>query len=135
MAIAGLCQESILFKKYSSLILISIDVTKHNHDCFSMNSDGEILIKAFTFPKNSKNKTKVRFKTTKHYSYDAVIFTLNKIPTTFVINSLYTSLFCENIHFRNTKTNKVDSKTIVTMLMYDVGLRSYSNTYYNNEEL
>ena len=31
------------------MILTGIDVAKDKHDCFIMNSDGEILVKAFTF--------------------------------------------------------------------------------------
>ena len=34
------------------MILAGIDVAKDKHDCFIMNSDGEILVKAFTFSNN-----------------------------------------------------------------------------------
>ena len=34
------------------MILVGIDVAKDKHDCFIMNSDGEILAKAFTFLNN-----------------------------------------------------------------------------------
>lgn len=32
------------------MILVGIDVAKDKHDCLIMNSDGEILTKAFIFP-------------------------------------------------------------------------------------
>lgn len=35
------------------MIYVGIDVAKDKHDCFAMNSDGEILIENFTFQNNS----------------------------------------------------------------------------------
>ena len=39
------------------MILVGIDVAKDKHDCFIMNSDGEILAKAFTFSNNLEGIT------------------------------------------------------------------------------
>ena len=36
---------------------------------------------------------------------------------------------------RKTKTDRVDAKTIATMLMSNVDLKSYTDTAYHNEEL
>ena len=38
------------------MIYVGIDVAKDKHDCFAMNSDGEILIENFTFENNSNGK-------------------------------------------------------------------------------
>ena len=39
------------------------------------------------------------------------------------------------LSLRQTKTDKVDARTIASMLMSDVNLKSYSDTSYHNEEL
>ena len=133
------------------MILVGIDVAKDKHDCFIMNSDGEILAKAFTFPNNlegfnylyekirsvskPKDKIKVGLEATGHYSYNLLGFLLNKGLPTFVINPLHTNLYRKSLSLRKTKTDKVDSKTIAMMLMSDVSLKPYSDTSYHNEEL
>lgn len=133
------------------MILVGIDVAKDKHDCFIMSSDGEILAKAFTFPNNlegfnflyekirslsnPKDKIKIGLEATGHYSYNLLGFLLNKGLTTFVINPLHTNLFRKSLTLRKTKTDKVDSKTIATMLMSDISLKPYSDTSYHNEEL
>ena len=133
------------------MILVGIDVAKDKHDCFIMNSDGEILAKAFTFPNNldgfnflhekiksiskPKDKIKVGLEATGHYSYNLLGFLLNKGLPTFVINPLHTNLFRKSLTLRKTKTDKVDSRTIAMMLMSDVALKPYTDTSYHNEEL
>lgn len=78
---------------------------------------------------------KVGLEATGHYSYNILGFLLDKGLTTFVINPLHTSLFRKSLSLRKTKTDKVDSHTIATMLMSDVNLKSYSDISYHNEEL
>lgn len=133
------------------MILVGIDVAKDKHDCFIMNSDGEILAKAFTFSNNlegfnflyekiksvskPKDKIKVGLEATGHYGYNLLGFLLNKGLPTFVINPLHTNLFRKSLTLRKTKTDKVDSKTIAMMLMSDVALKPYTDTSYHNEEL
>lgn len=133
------------------MIYAGIDVAKDKHDCFITNSDGEVLFKAFTIPNNREGfedlyqkitsttddltNVKVGLEATGHYSYNILGFLLDKGLTTFVINPLHTSLFRKSLSLRKTKTDKVDSHTIATMLMSDVNLKSYSDTSYHNEEL
>lgn len=133
------------------MILVGIDVAKDKHDCFIMNSDGEILAKAFSFLNNldgfnflyericsvskPKDKIKVGLEATGHYSYNLLGFLLNKGLATFVINPLHTNLYRKSLSLRKTKTDKVDSKTIAMMLLSDVSLKPYSDTSYHNEEL
>ena len=133
------------------MIYVGIDVAKDKHDCFITNSDGEVLFKAFTIPNNREgletlfqrivsvsddlNKVKVGLEATGHYSYNLLGFLLDKGLTTFVINPLHTNLYRKSLSLRKTKTDKVDSRTIATMMMSDMNLKSYSDTSYHNEEL
>ena len=133
------------------MIFAGIDVSKDKHDCFITNSDGQVLFKAFTIPNNREGfddlyqkitsvtvdltNVKVGLEATGHYSYNILGFLLDKGLTTFVINPFHTSLFRKSLSLRKTKTDKVDSHTIATMLMSDVNLKSYSDISYHNEEL
>mgnify|MGYP002568559370 FL=1 len=133
------------------MIYVGIDVAKDKHDCFITNSDGEVLFKAFTIANNltgftelyqkiesvmeDVSKVKVGLEATGHYSYNLLGFLLDKGLTTFVINPLHTNLYRKSLSLRQTKTDKVDARTIASMLMSDVNLKSYSDTSYHNEEL
>ena len=133
------------------MIYAGIDVAKDKHDCFITNSDGEVLFKSFTIPNNREGfetlfqkilsvsddltKVKVGLEATGHYSYNLLGFLLNKGLTTFVINPLHTNLYRKSLSLRQTKTDKVDARTIASILMSDVNLKSYSDISYHNEEL
>ncbi|MEY8394067.1 IS110 family transposase [Lachnospiraceae bacterium 45-P1] len=133
------------------MIYVGIDVAKDKHDCFITNSDGEILFKAFTIPNNREgfetlshriesvsddlSKVKVGLEATGHYSYNLLGFLLDKGLPTYVINPLHTNPYRKSISLRKTKTDKVDSRTIATMIMSDMNLKSYSDTSYHNQEL
>ena len=133
------------------MIYVGIDVAKDKHDCFITNSDGEVLFKAFTILNNREGfetlfqriesvtedltKVKVGLEATGHYSYNLLGFLLDKGLPTFLINPLHTNLFRKSLSLRKTKTDKVDARTIASMIMSDVNLKSYSNTSYHNEEL
>ena len=133
------------------MIYVGIDVAKDKHDCFITNSDGEVLFKAFTIKNNldgfdelyqkiesvmeDASKVKVGLEATGHYSYNLLGYLLDKGLATFVINPLHTNLYRKSLSLRQTKTDKVDARTIASMLMSDVNLKSYSDTSYHNEEL
>jgi transposase len=133
------------------MICVGIDVAKDKHDCFIMNSEGEVLFKAFTIENNKQgfdslyekicsvsenpDKIKVGLEATGHYSYNILGYLLDKGLRTYVINPLHTNLYRKSLSLRKTKTDKVDARTIATMLMSDVDLKSYSSTLYHNEEL
>ena len=133
------------------MIYVGIDVAKDKHDCFITNSDGEVLFKAFTFPNSREgfeslfrkiksvsddfNNVKVGLEATGHYSYNLLSFLLDKGLPTYVINPLHTNLFRKCLSLRKTKTDKVDSRTIATMMMSDMNLKSYSDISYRTEEL
>jgi len=133
------------------MIYVGIDVSKDKHDCLIINSDGELLFKAFTIPNNRTgfndlyqkieevatdlSRVKVGLEATGHYSYNVLGFLIDKGLTTFVINPLHTNLYRKSLSLRKTKTDKVDAHTIATMLMSDVNLKPYSDISYHNEEL
>ncbi len=133
------------------MIYVGIDVAKDKHDCFITNSDGKVLFNAFTIPNNREGvesllqkirsvsddltKVKVGLEATGHYSYNLLGFLLDKGCQTYVINPLHTNLYRKSLSLRKTKTDKVDSRTIATMMMSDMNLKSYSDTSYHNEEL
>ncbi len=133
------------------MIFVGIDVAKDKHDCFITNSDGEVLFNAFTISNNLEgfdnlylkiksvmkdiSKVKVGLEATGHYSYNLLGYLIDKGLATYVINPLHTNLYRKSLSLRQTKTDKVDSRTIASMLMSDVNLKSYSDTSYHNEEL
>ena len=133
------------------MIYVGIDVAKDKHDCFITNSDGEVLFKAFTIANNldgfndlyqkiesvmkDVTKVKVGLEATGHYCYNLLGFLINKGLPAYVINPLHTNLYRKSLSLRQTKTDKVDARTIAFMLMSDVNLKSYSDTSYHNGEL
>lgn len=133
------------------MIFVGIDVAKDKHDCFITNSDGEILFHPFTISNNLNGfntlcqkiasvmedvtKVKVGLEATGHYSYNLLGYLFDKGFPTYIINPLHTNLFRKSLSLRQTKTDKVDARTITSMLMSDVNLKSYSDTSYHNEEL
>ena len=133
------------------MICVGIDVAKDKHDCFILSSEGEILADVFTIPNNAEgfdtllqaicrctrpaDKIKVGLEATGHYSYNILGFLLDCGLPTYVINPLHTNLYRKSLSLRKTKTDRVDARTIATMLMSDVDLKSYTDTSYHNEEL
>ena len=133
------------------MVCVGIDVAKDKHDCFILSSEGEILADVFTIANNREgfetllqriqscarpsDKIKVGLEATGHYSYNILGFLLDKGLTTFVINPLHTNLYRKSLSLRQTKTDRIDARTIASMLMSDVDLKSYTDTAYHNEEL
>ena len=133
------------------MIYIGIDVAKDKHDCFIINSEGEVLYDVFTIRNDldgfeslyrkiksvSKDlsKTKAGLEATGHYSCNLLGFLLDKGLPTYVINPLHTNLYRKSLTLRKTKTDKVDARTIASMMMSDVDLKPYSQTLYHNSEL
>jgi len=133
------------------IITVGIDVAKDKHDCIILNSEGEVLSDVFTIQNNAEgfrqllkaiqscstpvDKIKVGLEATGHYSYNILGFLLEKGLPTFVINPLHTNLYRKSLSLRKTKTDRIDARTIATMLLSDVDLKSYTDTAYHNEEL
>lgn len=133
------------------MIFIGIDVAKDKHDCFIISSDGEVLYDVFTISNSldgfndlfckiksvssDLSKTKVGLEATGHYSYNLLEFLINKGLPTYVLNPLHTNLYRKSLSLRKTKTDKVDARTIASMLMSCVDLKPYTRTLYHNQEL
>ena len=133
------------------MVYVGIDVAKDKHDCYIVNSDGEVLADVFTISNDQDgfsqlfrrlqsvapdlSNVKVGLEATGHYSYNILRFLLDKGLTTLVINPLHTNLFRKSTSLRRTKTDRVDARAIAAMMMSDVVLTSYTATSYHNEEL
>ena len=133
------------------MICVGIDVAKDKHDCFILSSEGKVLANVFTIPNNAEgfdillqtirgcthptDKIKVGLEATGHYSYNILGFLLDCGLPTYVINPLHTNLYRKSLSLRKTKTDRVDARTIATMLMSDLDLKSYTDTSYHNEDL
>ena len=133
------------------MVCVGIDVAKDKHDCFILSSEGEVLADVFTIENNRdgfdallqrirsctrpQDKIKVGLEATGHYSYNILGFLLDKGLATYVINPLHTNLYRKSLSLRQTKTDRIDARTIASMLMSDVDLKSYTNISYHNEEL
>ncbi len=133
------------------MVCVGIDVAKDKHDCFILSSEGEVLADVFTIANNREgfetliqrihsctqpmDKIKVGLEATGHYSYNILGFLLEEGLATFPINPLHTNLYRKSLSLRQTKTDRIDARTIAAMLMSDVDLKSYTDTAYHNEEL
>ena len=133
------------------VISVGIDVSKDKHDCFIVSSEGEVLADVFTIPNNMdgfhcllqriqtcatpQDKIKVGLEATGHYSYNLLGFLLDNGLPTYVLNPLRTNLYRKSLSLRKTKTDRVDARTIASMLLSDAGLKPYTDTAYHNEEL
>lgn len=131
------------------MFCVGIDVAKDKHDCFIINSEGEVLADVFTIANNREGfetllqkirdcpqgKIKVGLEATGHYSYNILGYLLDNDLPVYVINPLHTNLYRKSLSLRRTKTDRIDARTIATMLMSDVDLKSYTDISYHNEEL
>ena len=133
------------------MVFVGIDVAKDKHDCFIISSQGEVLANVFTINNNKEGfehllqtilnctsdgeKIKVGLEATGHYSYNILGFLLDNGLATYVINPLHTNLYRKSQTLRKTKTDRVDARTIASMLMSDVSLKPYTNIAYHNSEL
>lgn len=133
------------------VVSVGIDVSKDKHDCFIVSSEGEVLADAFIIPNTMdgfhyllqrirhctapQDKIKVGLEATGHYSYNLLGFLLDNGLTTYVLNPLRTNLYRKSLSLRKAKTDRVDARTIASMLLSDAGLKPYTDTAYHNEEL
>ncbi len=127
-----------MLQKISTTALSLTQMVRYYSSPFTIsnNREGfETLFQRILSVSDDLNKVKVGLEATGHYSYNLLGFLLDKGCHTFVINPLHTNLYRKSLSLRKTKTDKVDSRTIATMMMSDMNLKSYSNTSYHNEEL
>lgn len=133
------------------MIYVGIDVAKDKHDCYICDSDGVELYPPFIISNNREgfeklmdcickasedsSKVKVGLEATGHYSYNILRYLLSKGLLISLINPLHTNLFRKSLSLRQTKTDKVDARTICMMLSSGMALTPYSDTSYHMEEL
>ena len=133
------------------MVCVGIDVAKDKHDCFILSSEGAVLTDVFTIANNRdgfetllqrihsctrpSDIIKVGLEATGHYSYNILGFLLEKGLHPYLINPLHTNLYRRSLSLRKTKTDRIDARTIASMLMSGVDLKSYTDTAYHNEEL
>lgn len=133
------------------MIYVGIDVAKDKHDCYICDSDGVELFSPFVIRNNLEgfNKLfkciqavsddmsdiKVGLEATGHYSCNILGYLLSHGLLISLINPLHTNLFRKSLSLRQTKTDKVDARTICMMLSSGMALTPYSNTSYHMEEL
>jgi Transposase and inactivated derivatives len=133
------------------MVCVGIDVAKDKHDCFILNSEGVVLAEVFTIANHRDgfelllqkirsctrpdDSIKVGLEATGHYSYNILGFLIENGLHTYLINPLHTNLYRKSLSLRRTKTDRIDARTIASMLMSDVDLKSYTSTAYHNEEL
>ncbi len=115
------------------MVCVGIDVAKDKHDCFILSSEGEVLADVFTIANNRDgfellfqtirscarptDNIKVGLEATGHYSYNILGFLLENGLHTFLINPLHTNLYRKSLSLRQTKTDRIDARTIASMLM------------------
>jgi len=135
-----------------TMLYVGIDASKHKHDCFITNADGEVLADVFTIrnsregfeefhrrikslkPKPSQENIKVGLEATGHYS-DNIIRFLRKIGLPPVIlNPLQVNLYRKGETLRKTKTDKSDARSIARLLIAKE-FKPHSQPSYHSEEL
>ena len=116
------------------MVCVGIDVAKDKHDCCILDSDGTIRADCITIPNNMdgfkqllqtirdctkrSDKIKVGLEATGHYSYNILGFLLDNDLAVYVMNPLHTNLYRKSLSLRKTKTDRVDARTIATMLRW-----------------
>ena len=130
------------------MIYVGIDVAKDKHDCFIVNSCGEVLRDVFTITNDKKgfialleaipevdnDKIKVGLESTGHYSLNLLNFLSANNFQIIVLNPLQTNLFRKAHTLRKSKTDKIDAKIIAQMIMTG-NFKTYSSLSYHLEEL
>ena len=117
------------------MVCVGIDVAKDKHDCCILDSDGTIRADCITIPNNmdgfkqllqtirdctkKSDKIKVGLEATGHYSYNILGFLLDNDLAVYVMNPLHTNLYRKSLSLRKTKTDRVDARTIATMLLLE----------------
>jgi len=130
------------------MIYIGIDVAKDKHDCFIVDSNGEIVREVFTIknnldgfktllnaiPSSTNEDIRIGLEATGHYSINLIRFLSdNQLPLV-IFNPLQTNLFRKAHTLRKTKTDKTDAKLIALMLGYS-DFKPHSNISYHLSEL
>lgn len=132
------------------MIYVGIDVGKEKHECLIVSSDENRSFSSFTISNDifgfsllerqilsySENldEIKIGLEATGHYCNNLENFLTQKNFHIFIINPLFSSLHRKSISFRKTKTDKFDTRSIVSILMTQ-NLKPYVPISYHKKEL
>lgn len=130
------------------MIYVGIDVAKDKHDCFIIDSNGEIIHDVFTIsnnlkgfnalldaiPNSDKQDIRIGLEATGHYSINLIKFLSDNQFPLIIFNPLQTNLFRKAHTLRKTKTDKTDAKLIALMLG-SCDFKPHSNLSYHLNEL
>lgn len=121
------------------MVYIGIDIAKYSHFASVVSSDGEVIVKPFSFPNSREGFMKlieeienfqdclIGLESTGHYAENLIYFLYEMGYKIALINPIQTdSLRDSNI--RKTKTDKIDTKLIVECLI----LKKYSLVNYQD---
>ena len=133
------------------MIYVGIDVSKNKHDCFIVDSNGEVLFKPFTIANSYKgfefllqsikstsddlSQVQVGLESTGHYSGNILNYLVQQNLKVFFINPLRVALYKKGLSLRKTKTDKIDCQVIASMLMSNDDLIPYTKASIQMEEL
>lgn len=123
---------------------IGIDISKYKHDFCIISNTGEVIVENSSFENSKKgfqsfldqlkpyNKSEVHiaFEATGHYSLNLELFLIDQGYSFMKMNPLVIHQFLKAQSLRRTKTDKVDSLTIVKYLM-SVQYKPNSDLLYN----
>jgi transposase len=130
------------------MYLIGIDISKYKHDCFIATEAG-IPIKAFSFDNNrigfdlfletlksldQSKEIRIGLESTGHYGSNLKQFITSNSYTYLEFNPYLTHMFSKALSLRKTKTDKVDAKTISSMLG-SVDYKTLHTRFYHINEL
>ena len=130
------------------MYLIGIDISKYKHDCFIATEAG-IPIKAFSFDNNrlgfdllletlksldQSQEIRIGLESTGQYGSNLKQFITTSGYTYLEFNPYLTHMFSKALSLRKTKTDKVDAKTISSMLG-SVDYKTLHTKFYHINEL
>jgi len=130
------------------MYLIGIDISKYKHDCFIATEAGN-QIKAFSFDNNrlgfdlflevlksldQSKEIRIGLESTGHYGSNLKQFITSNSYTYLEFNAYLTHMFSKALSLRKTKTDKVDAKTISSMLG-SVDYKTLHTKFYHINEL
>jgi transposase len=130
------------------MYLIGIDISKYKHDCFIATEAG-VSVKAFSFLNNrlgfdsfleilksldQSQDIRIGLESTGHYGSNLKQFITTFGYTYLEFNPYLTHMFSKALSLRKTKTDKVDAKTISSMLG-SVDYKTLHTKFYHINEL
>ena len=115
------------------MVYIGIDIAKFNHFASVVSSDGEVIVKPFSFENSRQgfmnlleeienfHDCLIGLESTGHYAENLIFFLYQRGYQIGIINPIQTDALRDS-NIRKTKTDKIDTKLIVQCLM----LKKYS---------